>query len=104
MSKIYQSEIDSLDTRFSMRMFIADLPRVLNEAFALIKKFINTIYNCDTNELRATSMDTKTLKASTIITNNIAFQDSSGQKNITYGEIEDMKIAIERIKDVLNIQ
>ncbi len=104
MSKINQSEIDSLDTRFSMRMFIADLPRVLNEAFALIKKFINTIYNCDTNELHATSMYTKTLKASTIITNNIAFQDSAGQKNITYGEIEDMKIAIERIKDVLNIQ
>lgn len=103
MSTITRKEIDNLDTRFSMRMFIADLPRVLNETFSLIKTIINKIYNADTNELKATSIDVGTVKASTIITNSIAFKSNITGDTIKYDEIQEMKSAIERIKEELNI-
>lgn len=101
MSTITRKEIDNLDTRFSMRMFIADLPRVLNETFSLIKTIINKIYNADINELKAKSIDVETVKTRAIITNSIAFR--SNEDTITYGEIQEMKSAIERIKEELNI-
>ncbi len=101
MSTIKKEDIDSLDNRFSMRMFIADLPRVLNETFSLIKTIINKIYNAETNELKAKSIDVETVKARAIITNSIAFR--SNEDTITYGEIQEMKSAIERIKEELNI-
>ena len=104
MSTITRNEIDNLDTRFSMRMFIADLPRVLNETFSLIKTLINKIYNAGTDELKATSINVGTVKASTIITNSIAFKSNEpGDTTITYGEIQEMKSAIESIKEELNI-
>ena len=103
MSTITRKEIDNLDTRFSMRMFIADLPRVLNETFSLIKTIINKIYNADTNELKAASIDVGTVKASTIITNSIAFKSNETGDTIKYDEIQEMKSAIERIKEELNI-
>lgn len=103
MSTITRKEIDNLDTRFSMRMFIADLPRVLNETFSLIKTIINKIYNADTNELKAASIDVGTVKASTIITNSIAFKSNITGDTIKYDEIQEMKSAIERIKEELNI-
>ena len=103
MSTITRKEIDNLDTRFSMRMFIADLPRVLNETFSLIKTIINKIYNAETNELKANSIDVGTVKASTIITNSIAFKSNITGDTIKYDEIQEMKNAIERIKEELNI-
>lgn len=103
MSTVKQNDIDTLDTRFGMRMFIADLPRVLNEAFALIKKIINKIYDCEKNEIKVSSIDTTTVKASTIITNSIALRDDVSGKTINYGEIDDMRNDIERIKEELGI-
>ena len=103
MSNFNQNDIDTLDTRFSMRMFIADLPRVLNEAFALIKKIINKIYDCTKDEIKVSSINTTTVKASTIITNSISLRDSSSGRTINYGEIDDMKNDIERIKEELGI-
>lgn len=103
MSTITRNEIDNLDTRFSMRMFIADLPRVLNETFSLIKTIINKIYNTEIDELKAASINVETVKASTIITNSIAFKSNEPGDTITYGEIQEMKSAIERIKEELNI-
>ena len=103
MSNFNQNDIDTLDTRFSMRMFIADLPRVLNEAFALIKKIINKIYDCTKDEIKVSSINTTTVTASTIITNRIAFKSNVPGDTITYDEIQEMKSAIERIKEELNI-
>lgn len=56
----------------SIKSFISDMPRVINENFSKIKKFIESIYDFSTNTLLATAADIKgQLKANTVKANNI---------------------------------
>lgn len=103
---VLQDNINTLDNRFGMRMFIADLPRVLNETFNVIKNVFVKIYDANENKLKADKADITTLTSSTIITNNIVIKDSSTGKTLSFNELDDIvkiKEDIEKIKFNLGI-
>jgi cytidylate kinase len=99
-----KDNINTLDSRFNIRMFIADLPRVLNETFSVIKNAFG-FYDAENNKIEITRIDVGTLQASTVITNNIAFKDSSSNKTINFQEIEEISNrynAIPEIQDAID--
>ena len=98
-----KENINSLDARFSMRMFISDLPRVLNEAFMVVKNVFNSFYDAEKDEISTTTINVGTLKSSTIITNNIAIKDSSSGKTINYEELYEIKERLSKIENILGI-
>lgn len=104
MSNISQNDIDTLDSRFSTRMFIADLPRVLNEAFKTIKTVIKRIYDAGEHKITVDKASVGTLTTSTLITNNITFapgsDDVNATKNINYSEIQEIKRLADKIGEL----
>lgn len=99
-----KDNINTLDSRFNIRMFISDLPRVLNETFSVIKNAFG-FYDAENNKIEITRIDVGTLQASTVITNNIAFKDSSSNKTINFQEIEEISNrynAIPEIQDAID--
>lgn len=94
--KLLQDNINTLDSRFSMRMFISDLPRVLNETFSVIKNAL-VFYKPQNDEIKVTNINVGTLQASTVITNNIAFKDTSTNKSINFNELEHIKEQYETV-------
>ena len=102
-NSILKNDINTLDSRISMRMFIADLPRVLNEMFKVIKTVFNTIYDPDTNKLKADSAEIRTLRATTIISNNVAISSQDSTKTINYEQLEDISRRLTQIENILGI-
>lgn len=101
---VSQNDIETLDSRFSSRMFIADLPRVLNDAFKTIKNVIKRIYNATENKITVDKANVVTLTTSTLITNNITFapgsDDTNATKNINYSEIQEIKRLADKIGEL----
>lgn len=56
----------------SIKSFICDLPRVINENFGKIKKFIESIYDSATNTLKVNTANIQgQISANTVKSNNI---------------------------------
>jgi hypothetical protein len=96
--KVLQDNINTLDSRFNMRMFLADMPRVLNETFKVIKSALTKVYNAETDELQSTKVKTGTLQASTVIANNISFKGGDDSKTLRYEEVLEIKKLADSIK------
>lgn len=73
-------KIASIKNMFSIKNFITDLPRMLNNAFAIVSDVILKFYDADKNKLEATFVEADNITASTIITQNITFTGSNGSR------------------------
>ena len=80
------NNLKDLCTKFSVRNFITDLPRMLNDAFMVIYNVITKFYDIDNDKIRATKGDIDYLTASTLVTNNLTFNSSTGEK-FNYSEL-----------------
>ena len=63
--------------QFSIRNFIADFPRMLNEAFKTICDCINKFYDTKTETLNAQKANIDYITATTISAQNLRVTDSS---------------------------
>lgn len=86
---VTQENINNLDKQFNIRMFISDMPRVLNDIFKTIKNVILNIYDVENKTLKSKKGEFETVTTSTIITNNIALKGDN--KTISYNELEQIK-------------
>ena len=87
-ANVSTSDLKKLETKFSIKNFISDLPRMLNEAFSVIYKCITSFYDPDKDTLKSSSAEIDYITASTIVCQNITIKNSDSS-------IIDPAIAIE---------
>lgn len=76
-----ESEIRSKCTKFSIKNFIADLPKMLNDAFNAICDCIFSFYSADNGDIHLkniTKIEASYIDATTIVTQNLRFKGSDG--------------------------
>lgn len=83
-SNVNKKELQDLGSKFSISNFLTDLPRMLNDAFGTVVKYILNFYDPDNhglgtgskgpiNKISATYID-----ATTVVAQNIRFKGKSG--------------------------
>lgn len=100
-SKISQNEINSLDERFSIGMFLADLPRVLNNAFGVVKRALN-FYDATKDKIETDNAKFSRLESTTIITKNLSLQNNGENDTITYDTIANILDRLEKLEGKVN--
>lgn len=94
------SDFKDLKNKFSIRNFITDLPRMLNEAFTVIYEVVTKFYDISNDKIKVNSADIDYLRATTIVSNNITFNSSTGETfnyaNLT-NEIDELKSRLDNI-------
>lgn len=76
-----ESEVRSKCTNFSIKNFVADLPRMLNEAFNTICDCIFSFYTADNGDIHLKNiakLEASYIDATTIVAQNIRFKGSDG--------------------------
>ena len=76
-----ESEVRSKCTKFSIKNFVADLPRMLNEAFNTICDCIFSFYTADNGDIHLKNiakLEASYIDATTIVTQNLRFKGSDG--------------------------
>ena len=76
-----ESEVRSKCTNFSIKNFVADLPRMLNEAFNTICDCIFSFYTADNGNIHLKNiakLEASYIDATTIVAQNIRFKGSDG--------------------------
>ena len=77
--KVSRENLDSIKTAFSIKNFIADLPRMLNTVFTTVADCITDFYNPAENKINCAEVECGVLKATTVIAQNITFKGSNGE-------------------------
>ena len=71
----------------SIKNFIGDLPNIINSNFQVIKKFVEKIFDENTNTLSASNVKaTNKIYANTVVANNIVINLDNG-KTLSLAEI-----------------
>lgn len=76
-----ESEVRSKCTNFSIKNFVADLPRMLNEAFNTICDCIFSFYTADNGNIHLKNiakLEASYIDATTIVAQNLRFKGSDG--------------------------
>ncbi len=76
---ITSAEFAKIKNAFSIKNFIPDVPRMLNEVFTLIYNCIMTFYNPDKNEIECTRLKAGYIDATTIVAQNLTFKGQGGE-------------------------
>ena len=85
-------------TYFSVKNFISDLPRLLNEAMKLIYMCITKFYSIDEDKIKCNKADIDYINATTIVTQNLTFRGTNG----TIYRYEDIVNRLSQMEDRLN--
>jgi len=93
-TKVTKSELNDLKTKFSIRHFVADLPRLLNEAFGKIVNCITYFYDPDEEVIKANKAEITYIDATTIVAQNLKFKSENGQI-YTLDQLADSVIALQ---------
>ena len=64
---------------FSIKNFIPDLPRMLNEVLTVIHDHISKFYFPDENKIKCNKVESGIVEATTVITQNLSFKGSKGE-------------------------
>ena len=101
-----ESEVRSKCTNFSIKNFVADLPRMLNEAFNTICNCIFSFYTADNGDIHLKNiakLEASYIDATTIVTQNLRFKGSDGVM-YNYNDIGTILDKIEKkINSISNI-
>ena len=96
-----ESEIRSKCTKFSIKNFISDLPKMLNDAFNTICDCIFSFYDADNGEIHLKNIakiEASYIDATTVIAQNLRFKGSNG----TIYNYNDIGSILERIESKIN--
>ncbi len=99
-SNVNKKELQNLGSKFSISNFLTDLPRMLNDAFGTVVKYILNFYDPDNhnigtgtkgsiNKISATYID-----ATTVVAQNLRFKGKNGQV-YNFEDIGDMLVELE---------
>lgn len=101
-----ESEVRSKCTKFSIKNFVADLPRMLNEAFNTICDCIFSFYTADNGDIHLKNiakLEASYIDATTIVAQNLRFKGSDGVM-YNYNDIGTILDKIEKnINSISNI-
>lgn len=98
---VTSSQLKDLCTKFSIKNFVADLPRMLNDAFTVLYDCITTFYNPDDNSIKCRKLDVTYIDATTVVAQNLRFKGSNG---VIYNYNDIGKILSELEERVQNIE
>lgn len=96
-----ESEVRSKCTNFSIKNFVADLPRMLNEAFNTICDCIFSFYTADNGNIHLKNiakLEASYIDATTIVAQNLRFKGSDG---VMYN-YNDIGSKLEQMENTLN--
>ena len=97
------SELQKLCNKFSIKNFLTDLPRMLNEAFTVIYECITGLYNPDEGSVRCNKIDATYIDATTIVAQNLRFKGPDGVM-YNYNDIGQVLADMEnRLEGITNI-
>ena len=101
-----ESEVRSKCTKFSIKNFITDLPRMLNEAFGTICDCIFSFYDADNGDIHLKNiakLEASYIDATTVVAQNLRFKGSDGTM-YNYNDIGSILEKIEKkISSISNI-
>ena len=101
-----ESEVRSKCTKFSIKNFVADLPRMLNDAFGTICDCIFSFYDADNSDIHLKNiakLEASYIDATTVVAQNLRFKGSDGTM-YNYNDIGSILEKIEKkIKSISNI-
>ena len=73
--------------KLSIKNFIGDLPNIVNSNFEIVKSFIDSIFDTETNTIHVRNAVVKSkVTANSVIANNIVVNGSNG-KSVSMGEL-----------------
>lgn len=78
MADITKEQLNGLKTKFSINNFLADLPRLLNEAFTTVVNSILGFYDPDSGILKCKKLEATYIDATTIVAQNLRFKGNNG--------------------------
>jgi hypothetical protein len=96
-----ESEVRSKCTKFSIKNFVADLPRMLNEAFGTICDCIFSFYDADNGDIHLKNiakLEASYIDATTVVAQNLRFKGSDG----TMYNYNDIGSILEKIEKKIN--
>lgn len=96
-----ESEVRSKCTKFSIKNFVADLPRMLNEAFSAICDCIFRFYDADNGDIHLKNiakLEASYIDATTVVAQNLRFKGSDG----TMYNYNDIGSILEKIEKKIN--
>ena len=96
-----ESEVRSKCTKFSIKNFVADLPRMLNEAFSAICDCIFRFYDADNGDIHLKNiakLEASYIDATTVVAQNLRFKGSDG----TMYNYNDIGSKLEQMEKTLN--
>ena len=99
-----ESEIRSKCTKFSIKNFIADLPRMLNDAFSTICDCIFGFYTSDNGDIHLKNiakLEASYIDATTVVAQNLRFKGSDGVM-YNYNDIGTILGKIEKKMETIN--
>ena len=95
MADITKQQLNELKTKFSINNFLADLPRMLNDAFSTIVNSILGFYDPDTEKLKCKKLEATYIEATTIVAQNLRFKGANG----TVYNYEDIGTLISKLEE-----
>ena len=78
-SSVTNNELSKIQSAFSIKNFIADLPKMLNNIFTTIYKCITDFYDPDSNKIKCNKIEAGYIDATTIVAQNLTFKGSNGE-------------------------
>lgn len=79
MASITSEDFAKIKTAFSIKNFIPDVPRMLNEVFTKIYNCVTKFYDIDENEISCSKLKAGYIDATTIVAQNLTFKGQSGE-------------------------
>lgn len=102
-SSITNAELSKIKSSFSIKNFIADLPKMLNNVFTIIYKCITDFYDPDANKIKVNKLEAGYIDATTIVAQNLTFKGSNGEL-YNYNDIATILGELERkVNNILPI-
>lgn len=89
-------ELKKVCNFFSIKNFIADMPRLLNEAFTIIYKALTQFYNPDTSTINCERGEIDYIIATTVVAQNFRIGDSSTDISTDFASL------VQRIENLEN--
>lgn len=102
-SQITKQDLQELTTKFSIRNFLTDLPRMLNDAFTVIYKAFLSFYDPDSDTISSDKANIGYLKATTIVAKNLTFTNEVGEEIDYHDLISQIQTLKERVDRITNI-
>lgn len=102
-SSITNTELSKIKSAFSIKNFITDLPKMLNNVFTIIYKCITDFYDPDANKIKVNKLEAGYIDATTIVAQNLTFKGSNGEL-YNYNDIATILEELERkVNNILPI-